>query len=113
MENLHQTIAKVGNSWSQNVAMALLDAYEPLQAEANKRYGSDIKAEKAIKYGSDARHRIDVYSPAAGASDRPVIVYFHGGGFVTGDNDLTPNVYTNVGMYQNILTIIFFFFFTM
>ncbi|PSR82845.1 Alpha/Beta hydrolase protein [Coniella lustricola] len=101
MDNVQQVLAKAGNSWSQDIAISLIKAYEPLQAQANKRYSSDVKTEKAIKYGPDARHRIDVYSPAGttGAKSRPVVVFIHGGGLVTGDNDVTPNIYGNIGNY--------------
>lgn len=99
MDAVHQALAKFGNSWSPDVPPVLMAAFEPLQAAQNKKYGSEIKADKALKYGPDARNRIDVYSPASGASGRPVVLYIHGGGLVAGDNDATPNVYANIGNY--------------
>ncbi|CAN8102661.1 unnamed protein product [Discula destructiva] len=93
------TLAKLGNSWGPDVPPTFIKAFEPLQAAQNKKYGSDVKVEKALKYGPHARNRIDVYSPASGATGRPVILYIHGGGLVTGDNDLTPNIYANIGNY--------------
>ncbi|KAF3767024.1 alpha/beta-hydrolase [Cryphonectria parasitica EP155] len=99
MEAVRETLAKFGKAWTPDVPPALLKVYEPLQAQQNAKYGSDIQTEKALKYGPDDRNRIDVYSPASGTSGRPVVVYFHGGGLVGGDNDHTPNIYANIGNY--------------
>lgn len=97
MDAVHQALAKFGNSWSPDVPSTLMKIFEPLQAAQNTKYGHDITANKALKYGPHERNRIDVYSPAAGASGRPVVLYIHGGGLVGGDNDVSPNVYTNIG----------------
>lgn len=106
MDAVHQALAKFGNSWSPDVPPTLMKIFEPLQAAQNQKYGNDIKADKALKYGPDERNRIDVYSPAAGASGRPVVLYIHGGGLVGGDNDVSPNIYTNLGestlIYESI-----------
>lgn len=48
-----------------------------------------------LRYGEDARHRLDVFTPGAGA--RPVLVFVHGGGFVGGDKT-RPGVH----YYDNI-----------
>lgn len=104
MDALREALAKFGNAWTMEVPRTLLKLYEPLQAQQNQKYGSEIKVEKALKYGPDPRNRIDVYSPASGSSGisgsgagRPVVVFIHGGGLVAGDNDATPNIYSNIG----------------
>lgn len=97
MDAVHAALAKFGNGWGPDVPPTLMKAFEPLQAAQNKKYGSEILVKKALKYGPHDRNRIDVYSPASGASGRPVILYIHGGGLVAGDNDVTPNIYANIG----------------
>jgi arylformamidase len=50
-------------------------------------------------YGPDERHRLDIFSPVA-ASDAPVLVYVHGGGFVMGDKTSPGSpFYDNVGRF--------------
>lgn len=54
-------------------------------------------------YGSDPRHRLDVFSPAppgSGLVSRPVLVFVHGGGFVGGDKT-RPSAfyYDNIGQW--------------
>src|SRR6185437_7225355 len=35
-------------------------------------------------YGPDRAHRVDIYCSRAAAATRPVLIHFHGGGFVSG-----------------------------
>ncbi|MFC3683191.1 alpha/beta hydrolase [Hydrogenophaga luteola] len=44
-----------------------------------------------LAYGPHARHRLDVYAPP-GAVGAPVLVFFHGGGFIRGDKGMRANV---------------------
>jgi triacylglycerol lipase len=49
-----------------------------------------------LSYGSDARHRLDVYQPetagAAPTAPRPLMVFLPGGGFIRGDKSDRENV---------------------
>lgn len=40
-----------------------------------------------IAYGSDERHRLDLYLPVGASDMAPVVVFLHGGGFIRGDKD--------------------------
>jgi acetyl esterase/lipase len=50
-----------------------------------------------LAYGDHARHRIDVY-PVEGRG-APIVLFVHGGGFVSGDKAMAPPFYSNVGRY--------------
>lgn len=54
--------------------------------------------ERDLRYGSDERHRLDVFAPRQRDGAAPVLVFVHGGGFVRGDKR-TPGTpfYDNVG----------------
>jgi acetyl esterase len=57
--------------------------YRPL-LEQQRRDG--VRVTRDIAYGSDTRHRLDIYQPEATAQAvLPVLVFFHGGGFIRGD----------------------------
>jgi len=56
--------------------------YEPLLAR-QRRDGVRIVRDQA--YGPDVRHRLDVYRPEAQTAPAPMLLVFHGGGFVRGD----------------------------
>ena len=52
------------------------------------------------RYGEDARHRLDVFAPAARGPARPVLVFVHGGGFVAGDKQgVESPFYANIGAW--------------
>lgn len=48
-----------------------------------------------IAYGEDARHRLDIFAPAAAGGNRPVLLFVHGGGFVRGDKGKAEDPYYN------------------
>ncbi len=52
-------------------------------------FNLDVRIERDIRYrvGDDPRHMLDVYAPP-GASGAPVVLYFYGGGWRSGDKRL-------------------------
>src|SRR3954470_22999288 len=56
--------------------------YAPLQ-EKEPYHG--VRIERDVKYGPADRNLLDVFTPEAGSSFRPVLMYVHGGGFVAGN----------------------------
>jgi len=69
--------------------------YAPLQP---KEPYSGVRVTRDLKYGPDARHALDVFTPEKGASGAPVLVFVHGGAFVAG-NKRTPGS----PFYDNIM----------
>ncbi|MGA3156628.1 MAG: alpha/beta hydrolase [Steroidobacteraceae bacterium] len=65
-----------------------IELYSPLLA-CQPRAGVQITRDEV--YGSDARHRLDVYAPAQIESARAVLLIFHGGGFIRGDKSEREN----------------------
>jgi triacylglycerol lipase len=59
----------------------------PLFAPLQKKEPYDgVIVERDLRYGSDARNRLDVFHPAtADKALRPILVFVHGGGFTGGD----------------------------
>jgi triacylglycerol lipase len=64
--------------------------YQPL-LKNQRRDGVEVIHD--IAYGSDGRHRLDVYRPQSkGAAAAPVMVFMPGGGFIRGDKADRENV---------------------
>ncbi len=57
-----------------------------------------IASTKEIPYGPHPRHRLDVYR-TPGLDAAPVVLFVHGGAFIRGDKDSTPEIYSNVPRY--------------
>jgi acetyl esterase/lipase len=73
-------------------AMKLYARYHASEPYPNVRLTRDIK------YGPDERNRLDLFLPASGAEDLPVLVYVHGGGFIGGDKKSAAFPY-----YDNVM----------
>jgi acetyl esterase/lipase len=69
--------------------------YAPLQ-ETEPYAG--IKVQRDIKYGPAERNLLDIFTAEGDASPRPVLIFVHGGGFVSG-NKRTPDS----PFYDNIM----------
>lgn len=59
----------------------------------------NIIVKRDLRYGDAERHRLDVFVPAS-ASNRPVLLFMHGGAYVGGDKHLAGSpFYTNIGVW--------------
>jgi acetyl esterase/lipase len=91
-EDLAWKLLEIGRAIDPPKTAAL---YAPLQ---QKEPYPDVKTERDVKYGPAERHLLDVFTPEANSSPRPVLIYIHGGGFVAG-NKRTPGS----PFYDNIM----------
>jgi acetyl esterase/lipase len=91
-------MAELGPVWGNDVpgnVRRMIDAFTPVLAQAPKE---GIEATRAIQYGKHSRQVLDVYRPA-GARNAPVLLFAHGGAFVDGERDRSPEIYSNVLYY--------------
>lgn len=87
-------IRRLGRTFNEDVLKATYALYKPLQEKAPK---DGVEVHKDIAYGTDERHRLDVFVPSKKPSGAPVVVYFHGGGYVAGARSPLPGlIYDNV-----------------
>ncbi|WP_037300364.1 alpha/beta hydrolase [Rubritepida flocculans] len=88
-EEARAAIARIGPAMGPEAVAATGAALAPVIPAPG------VAALRDLRYGEDPRHRLDVFTPGAGA--RPVLVFVHGGGFVGGDKT-RPGVH----YYDNI-----------
>ncbi len=91
-DGIRERLLEIGFGSSLEPSMAI---YEPLLAAAPK---GDLVVQKDVRYGEHERNLVDLYRPR-GVENAPVLVYVHGGGYRTGDRDLSPLVYSNIPTY--------------
>ena len=93
---LRDEIRNLGTTISPQMiadCMAIYARFVPDPAEATDRI------ERDITYGPHERHRLDIFT-SGGDSERPVLVYVHGGGFVGGDKAVPGTPFCgNVGAW--------------
>ena len=64
-----------------------LSACSPLTLVNVVSPGGTARSVATAAFGPDPRHVLSIYRPAAGASKAPVIVFFYGGNWVSGERD--------------------------
>jgi acetyl esterase/lipase len=97
-EPVRALMKELGPKWGSNVpghVRQMIDAFTPVLAQAPKE---GVQVTRDIAYGGHVRQVLDVYRPA-GASRAPVLVFLHGGAFVDGERDRSPEIYANVLYY--------------
>ncbi|KAH9213927.1 Alpha/Beta hydrolase protein, partial [Leptodontidium sp. 2 PMI_412] len=97
---LEASILKWGKKFGRETNAEMVDLITKIHEEEKKDY-TGVKVQKAIKYGEDERQRLDVYYPADATpkSALPAVVFFHGGGMVFGDTDVTPLFHSHIGNF--------------
>ena len=91
-------LAEVGPGWGKDIPGNInktLEVYAPILRDAPK---AGIKVARDLAYGADARHKLDLYQPED-RTGMPVVVFIHGGAYVRGERDISPEVYGNVATY--------------
>lgn len=92
---MQQLMARIGPLWGTDIrghSQMVMAAYAPLLAGANN---SGISVARNVPYGSHARQVLDVFCPA-NARQAGVVVFAHGGAFVRGDKQASPEIYDNL-----------------
>ena len=95
VKSIRAQVASHGALFNPTILQATRDIYRPYIPA-----GGDIRTEVDVAYGSAARHRLDLYRPAATtAANVPIVIYIHGGGFVGGGKNEDGVYYRNGGEY--------------
>lgn len=81
------------------ITLDMIAGTRQLIAEQLVQGSPDVVLQRDVQYGSDPRHRLDIFTSAERPDpDRPLIIFVHGGGFTMGDK-YTPDTpfYDNIG----------------
>ena len=90
-------VRRLGRDFNPEILKATYALYAPLQERAPK---GGVDYNKDIAYGDDPRHRLDVFVPQKHPAKAPIVVYFHGGGYVAGERSPLPGlIFDNVPIF--------------
>jgi acetyl esterase/lipase len=90
-------LREIGDTFNPAAIAATRELLAPLALRPQ-----DVGAvvERDLPYGSDPRHRLDVFCLPGSAALRPAVVFVHGGGFAMGDKgDAAAAFYNNCGAW--------------
>jgi acetyl esterase len=96
---LQRSMAQIGPVWAKDIeghGRTVFDGYAPL-LRAAPRDGIGVTRDAA--YGPHPRQVVDIYHPVRrrpGEAVLPVVLFVHGGAYVRGERDVTPEIYSNV-----------------
>jgi len=96
--SLRALMSSVGPRWREDIqghVRQMIDAFSVVHAAASEHA---LAVERDLPYGAHPKQRIDVYRPDR-AFAAPVVLFVHGGAFVEGDRNRTPQIYSNVMRY--------------
>jgi len=91
-------MAELGSKWGQDIpghVRAMMAAFSALLADSPKE---GVEVVRDVAYGSDPRQQLDLFRAGARGT-LPVVIFVHGGAFVDGHRNRTPEVYSNVLYY--------------
>lgn len=103
--SLHALMAEIGPRWGTSVTQHVKQMVDEFSRVLADQPTDGIRVTRNLAYGAHPRQVLDVYRPAAtaGTSEAtgplPVLIFAHGGAFIDGEKDRTPQVYSNVLYY--------------
>jgi acetyl esterase len=94
-DSLRALMADIGPRWAASVpanVRMMVDRFTPILARAPKQ---GVEVTRDVRYGEHARHQLDIYALRNDAL-QPVVIFLHGGAFVDGERNRSPEIYANV-----------------
>ncbi len=98
MQNAFAEIRAMGPNLNPQVINGTGRLFADIHKSSDKR---GVTAHRDIKYGSDPKQGLDVFTPDNVSGSKPVIVFIHGGGLTGGDkvNPISNLMNANVATY--------------
>jgi acetyl esterase/lipase len=97
-KDVQDRLAEVGPVWGKDIFGNIektLEVYTPILRDAPK---TGVRVTSSLSYGPDDRQKLDLYQPQE-KSGVPIVVFLHGGAYVSGERNINVEVYANVATY--------------
>ena len=97
--SLRTLMAELGPKWRDDTA-GHVDMMITAFSEVLKQISRDgVTVHRDIAYGAHERQQLDLFLPSGNGAAPPVVLFVHGGAFVSGHRNRTGQVYSNVLHY--------------
>lgn len=97
--DLRALMARIGPIWRDSVTSnveLMVDRFSEILKDSPR---DNVTVHRDIVYGEHSRQAFDVFTPDAAISTTPVVLFVHGGAFVSGHRNRTEQIYSNVLYY--------------
>lgn len=95
MNDIHERIRALGLEFSPAQIQGSIALFGPMVPPVD-----EATVHRDMRYGEDARHRLDLFGATSAGEARPIVVFIHGGGFIAGDKGSAgAPFYSNVGAW--------------
>ena len=92
VESLLQGVAEIGPQFNEDILKQTIKLYEPFASKDISAHHMSVD----VAYGEHPRQVLDFYQSEQGA---PILLFVHGGGFISGGKRVNDCFYGNVGHY--------------
>ena len=96
---LYALMAQIGPRWAEDISghiRLMIEEFSKIHALCPAEYA---RVSKNIAYGGHPRQKLDLFLPPSAREALPLIIFVHGGAFVEGDRNRSPQIYSNVLHY--------------
>lgn len=98
-DDLRQLMAQIGPTWRDNVTKNVELMIERFSEVLRRSPRDGVTVHSGISYGDHERNIFDVFLPQSTNAPPPVVLFVHGGAFVSGHRNRTEQIYSNVPYY--------------
>ena len=92
-------MASVGPRWLEDVPGHVRLMIEEFSKVHRTALDDSAGVVVDVAYGEHERQKLDIYSPRRLGQNRPAVLFVHGGAFVDGHRNRTPEIYSNISRY--------------
>lgn len=97
--DLRALMARIGPIWRDSVTRNVEMMVERFSEVLKDSPREHVTVHRDIVYGDHPRQAFDVFVPEAASVATPVVLFAHGGAFVSGHRNRTEQIYSNVLYY--------------
>ena len=97
--DLRELMARIGPTWRDSVTSNVELMINRFSEVLKNSPRDDVTVHSDIAYGDHPRQAFDVFVPDNAERKTPVVLFAHGGAFVSGHRNRTEQIYSNVLYY--------------
>lgn len=91
-------LTDIGPRWGASLEANIAETLRTYEALLKTRPHTGVTVTRNLSYGPSPRHQLDLFR-RPDADGAPIVVFVHGGAYVSGERDVNAELYGNVARY--------------